>query len=371
MNILNQKIKPITFSLLLATSTFASIADAGVLSANRSIFSSDTGTIRPQITFNQAESGDLYLATRIEGNLYFILNNGNLSSTPVPYLSNQEFNGIYELPQFNTAGMPPGQYPLYQVITYPGSDVMNFTNWIGGIGALNVINFSVGLENTITGDFDSDGWPDDDQNHDGFHDDDHNKDGYHDDDHNHDGFHDDDINKDGHHDHEDESEYDNNKIESDDSENGSHDNELDDNDTENESYDNELGDNENDPHDDESDDGESESHDDESGDNQNASNNDQAVNNENNNSTTTSSTLTNPEVVSSITRGKLSYENSCSSCHETNPLNNGNDILRAKNAAASRSAISRNKGGMGFLTNSDSDLQDIADYINSLTTKEN
>jgi hypothetical protein len=41
-----------------------------------------------------------------------------------------------------------------------------------------------------------------------------------------------------------------------------------------------------------------------------------------------------------------------------------NKIGRAVNASVTRSAINRNKGGMGFLAGiSDADLQAIADYV--------
>ena len=73
------------------------------------------------------------------------------------------------------------------------------------------------------------------------------------------------------------------------------------------------------------------------------------------------------DVVASVTRGNATYDQQCASCHGANPLNNRDGILGAKNAAVTQSAIARNKGGMGYLTSlSSTDLQDIADYINSL-----
>jgi len=55
---------------------------------------------------------------------------------------------------------------------------------------------------------------------------------------------------------------------------------------------------------------------------------------------------------------------SASSCHGVNPANGMNKIGRAVNAPVTRSAINKNKGGMGFLVGiSDADLQAIADYV--------
>ncbi|MFK5895261.1 MAG: cytochrome c [Pseudomonadota bacterium] len=71
----------------------------------------------------------------------------------------------------------------------------------------------------------------------------------------------------------------------------------------------------------------------------------------------------------SVTRGEATYGKECasSSCHGLNPLNNQEGILGARSAAATDSAIVRNKGGMAYLNYlTSTDLQDIADYINSL-----
>lgn len=164
---------------------------ASQMTAERSLFPNHHGFIAPQLKFEQNESGDLYLATIVDDQILFIDSQGNVSPEAAPYLSEQIYSGTIALPQFDTALLPSGHYPLYQIVVHPGSNVFNFENWIGGLGALNVMNFSVGIPNSISQDNNNDGWSDDDENHDGFYDDDHNKDGYHDDDHNKDGYHDD------------------------------------------------------------------------------------------------------------------------------------------------------------------------------------
>gem|GEM_PF-1354594 len=372
MNILTKNLKPLAFAVIAGASLLGTVTQAASLSAQQTIYPGQGGMIVPQLTFNQVESGDLYLAVRIEGQLYFILSDGSLSISAIPFLSNQDFSGTLDLPQFDTTGIPVGQYPLYQVITYPGTDVFNFSNWVGGIGALNVINFTIGLPVSVTKDFNNDGWSDDDLNHDGYHDDDHNKDGYHDDDHDKDGYHDDDENESN------ESE-DNSNNESDEHHKYEDDEHEDDEHEDDEHEDDEHEDDEHEDDEHEDDEHEEDEHeDDNEQDNSNTTNSTVSTTNTSTNTSSTSSTTNSSSgtnstssssataVDQSVARGKTSYASYCSSCHGSNPLNNGSGILSAKSAAASRSAISRNKGGMGFLTNSDADLQDIANYINSL-----
>jgi len=338
-----QNLKPLAISIALGLSitTFLTpeVSEAASLSADSSIFPNGNGLISPQLTFTETESGDLYLATQIDGVLLFLQSDGSLSSSATPYYSNQDFSGILKLPEFDTSGLPAGMYPLYQIIVFAGTDVMNFTNWVGGLNALNIMNFSVGLADSITKDFDSDGWSDDDHNHDGYHDDDQNKDGYHDDDLDEDGYHDDDHNKDGSHDNEDDS----NENESDDENDDEEENESDD---------------ENDDEEENEDSIKSES----TTSSQSSSSSTAAPT-----PTPTATPTPTPTAITSVSRGKSSYDANCMACHGSNPLNNKSGILRASSAAATSSAIARNKGGMGYLSSlTNSDLQDIADYINSL-----
>jgi len=90
-------------------------------------------------------------------------------------------------------------------------------------------------------------------------------------------------------------------------------------------------------------------------------------NDSSNTSTTTTDTTSSTTTANSVSRGLTTYTSYCEACHGTDPTRNRDGILSARSATATARAIQRNKGGMGFLDFlSDTDLQDIADYINSL-----
>jgi hypothetical protein len=155
-------------------------------------------TLLATVRFATPVNGDLYVAVMVDGQLLFFADNGlTFSPAVLPFQAGQNFSADVTVLNLNSNGIPAGQYPMYQVVTTPGSDPLNFQNWIGGPSALSVINFSIGLPVAIHGDFDGNGFADDDANQDGFHDDDLNKDGFHDDDLNQDGYHDDDLNFNG------------------------------------------------------------------------------------------------------------------------------------------------------------------------------
>jgi cytochrome c553 len=263
-NLLLKAIKPVSLSVTLVLSSLAApYLSAADFTTPRSVFADNQGSIIPQLNFTQSATGDIYLAYRINGDgaYYFITKDTGIVTEPLAYDSITSYSGVFPLPEFDTLNLPSGRYQLYQVLAISGANVLDINNWVGGIGGLNSLNFTIGAA-SADGDLNNDGWFDDDLNHDGFHDDDLDRNG----------FHDDDLNKDGYHD-----------------------------------------------------------------------------------------------VAASVTRGKVTYDKECASCHGTNPKNNRDGILSASNAAATSSAISRNKGGMGYLSYlSSTDLQDIADYINSL-----
>ncbi len=142
--------------------------------------------------FQEPIAGDLYIAAQINGALTFIANEGNeFSSIPVPFRANSILSEDIIVLNIVGQGIPPGRYPLFKVVTQPGTDPLDFRNWIGGLGGLRSINFIVGLSDDESLDFDDDGFPDDDLDRDGFHDDDTDRDGFHDGDLDRDGFHDD------------------------------------------------------------------------------------------------------------------------------------------------------------------------------------
>jgi hypothetical protein len=195
-NLLPFAIATATALISLSPNAFADLA------TNRAVVRNDGSQyVRATVKFRAAVNGDLYFATRVHGRLYFLADEGKSFTTEVrPFRSNGHFSHDFLALDISGLGIAPGLYPFYQVVTTPGSDPLNFSNWVGGLGGLSTINFNIGLPVNLTGDFDDNGFFDDDSNHDTFHDDDINRDGFHDDDRNHNGLHDDDSNRDGYHD---------------------------------------------------------------------------------------------------------------------------------------------------------------------------
>lgn len=188
------KLKMVTMVIGFYTLTNIAVAD---LQTTRAVANDPTQRIAATANFPTPMSGDLYLATQINNNFLFFTNDGQVTAEITPFTQGGDYSGQVALFDFPVAGILPGRYPLFQVVTHPGTNPLNFNNWIGGLTALSSINFTIGLPSAQSGDFDNDGFSDDDLNKDGFHDDDLDKNGFHDDDLNQDGFHDDDLNQDG------------------------------------------------------------------------------------------------------------------------------------------------------------------------------
>jgi len=173
---------------------------SGELYTPQTVLESDNEQLVAKAKFDDPEAGDLYLATILGGKLWFLIQGPSLTESIVPFIANDTFQGEYPLFSIEAGVLPAGNYPLYQVVTQPNSDPLNSDNWVGGSEGLNLLNFSLGLPKARHGDFNGDGFANDDRNRDGFADDDRNQDSFHDDDLDQDGFHDDDLDQDGLHD---------------------------------------------------------------------------------------------------------------------------------------------------------------------------
>jgi hypothetical protein len=191
--------------LLASSLLFSSLAvyplagAAGQFSATRGVFNGSGGLIEPKIYFPDAEYGDLYLATVLDGVTYYITPT-TLVEEPEPFLADQEYLGAVPLPAWDSTGLIPGNYPLILYVVESDGDPLDVSNWVGGLTGIQYLQFKVVGTSGPDEDRNDDGWLDDDLNRDGYHDDDRDRDGYHDDDSDHDGYHDDDLDQDGYHD---------------------------------------------------------------------------------------------------------------------------------------------------------------------------
>ncbi|MDT8407280.1 MAG: cytochrome c [Methylococcales bacterium] len=320
-------LKPLALAFSVAMFTGSVTADVRL---ERSVVGNQSDDfVRATGVFNQTVAGDLYLAVGVGQSLLFFTADGQLVTSPEPIQSNQEFTGELPLLNLNVNGVPAGRYPLYQVITNPGADPLNFQNWIGGLGGLTVRNISIGLPTEVNRDFDGDGFPDDDLDHDGFHDDDRDRDGYSDDDSDRDGFHDDD--RDGFDDDSDRDGFDDDRDSFDDDRDG---------------FDDDASDRDGFDDDDDGDDDRNDDRDD-----------DDFI-------------PTGPINQSSAELGRELYVRSgcaASTCHDADPRRNVNDVLDGRDWRETRESIDKNEGGMGFLNFlTDAELQQIAEYLRAV-----
>lgn len=162
------KLKPLIVAVTLSVASFGVAAH---LSTSRAVLAQPTDSTVISVNFKPAVSGDLYLATVVNGKLVFFADQGKvLSDTPKPFQKNGVFDGKLDVLNVNALGIPAANYPLYEVVTTPNGDVLNFSNWVGGLGGLHRMNISIGLPAAVTGDYDDDGFADDDSDHDGYHD---------------------------------------------------------------------------------------------------------------------------------------------------------------------------------------------------------
>ncbi|MDD2817087.1 MAG: cytochrome c [Thiotrichaceae bacterium] len=126
----------------------------------------DNENISVTARFPNGETGDLYLATVLDGKVMFITPNG-LTERTEPKHRSQYFEGHYPLLDTPASALTPGVYPLYQVLTRTDGNPYNQADWIGNIAQMN---FTVKMPDDVGRDYNRDGFPDDDVNHTGFHD---------------------------------------------------------------------------------------------------------------------------------------------------------------------------------------------------------
>ncbi|MBT3813447.1 MAG: hypothetical protein HOF98_11710 [Gammaproteobacteria bacterium] len=189
------RITTLIYFLILSMVSATVLAE---LTTERSVISSDgTQQINAIAKFQEPVTGDLYIATQVDKELWFFIEDGALSLEPVPFRADSTFSGDINVLDLSGEGIIPGRYPLFEVVTQPNTDPLDFTNWVGGLNGLSRINYIIGLPVEESLDHDEDGFPDDDSDHDGFSDNDSDHDGFRDDDLDHDGFSDNDSDHDG------------------------------------------------------------------------------------------------------------------------------------------------------------------------------
>ena len=292
-------------SLLIANVLYLPVVvDADVEIVTDHAVVRENDTLEARLRFPGADQGDLYVAARIGGKLRFFGEDGKFHSVPVPYKQDGSFDQEETIFRFPGMIVPAGRYILYAAVTDAGADVYDTSRWHGPLARQL---FIANEPDHMSGDHDGDGWPDDDTNHDGFSDMDHNYDGWRDDDGNHDGVPD--------------------------------------------QYENSEGGQGNNQSADDSREGADGQDDDNSG-------------NDNGNSGSSGSS---PTTDDATTQGGALYRQKCAGCHGSDPIDNRNKIQRGSNTSRINTAISTNRGGMGYLANqlTTSDIDAIAAYIRS------
>ncbi len=107
----------------MACSSVLSLAQAE-LQTDKAIINDATQRISAFANFTTPVHGDLYLATQINNTLLFFSGNGDVSAEIIPFSQEKEYSGRLPLFDFSAKGITAGRYPLYQVVTHPGTDPM-------------------------------------------------------------------------------------------------------------------------------------------------------------------------------------------------------------------------------------------------------
>lgn len=160
------KLKSLLIAAGISTLSASVLAD---ISTDKTVVNSANGNATITVSFPTPVHGDLYLAAVVNGEYLFFSNQGRtVSKTVAPFQSDSDFNTAVKVLEVSSAGIPPNTYPFYQVVTLANSDPLNFNNWIGGLGGLHKLNFTIGLTNSAAGDSNNDGFIDNDFDHDGY-----------------------------------------------------------------------------------------------------------------------------------------------------------------------------------------------------------
>ncbi len=140
------KIKPLLIAMSL--NCVSATALAQLYSPNLNVNSINGDNVTATVSFPAPVTGDLYVATFIAGTWYFVGKNAVLSTTPLAFQKNSRFTStpitVLDIP---SAGIPAGSYSLFQVVTVPNANVMDYNNWIGKLNGLSEIKFSINLDN--------------------------------------------------------------------------------------------------------------------------------------------------------------------------------------------------------------------------------
>ncbi|MEN8217506.1 MAG: hypothetical protein ABFS56_14280 [Pseudomonadota bacterium] len=134
--------------LALILLTFSISSWSSELYTPQTVLHDDNEKIVATVKFDTPETGDMYIATIFAGKLLF-LSQAGWTETPAPFKANETFQGEYPLFSVEAALLPPGNYPLYQVVTVPNGNPLNVDNWIGGVAGLNFLSFSIGLPTKV------------------------------------------------------------------------------------------------------------------------------------------------------------------------------------------------------------------------------
>ncbi|NOT83322.1 MAG: hypothetical protein HOP02_00780 [Methylococcaceae bacterium] len=132
--------------ILLAFSGVSSNALAQLHSLKLDVKSINNEHITALVSFPVPVTGDLYLVMQYGGKFNYIGPGATVSTDKTPFLKNSSFAADITVLDAPSAGIAPGVYPLYQVVTPVGADPLVSANWLGG---LSHIDFIINLANTV------------------------------------------------------------------------------------------------------------------------------------------------------------------------------------------------------------------------------